>query len=1184
MPKWTDEQRLAIEESGGALLVAAAAGSGKTAVLVERVLRRLTDPVSPSDIDRLLLVTYTNAAAAEMRGKIADAIAGALALDPKNTRLRRQLLLVHRAQIETVHAFCLRLAREQFAALGITPDFAVADEAAAAALREEALEEVIEDSYEVGGAGFLALSDLLSAGRDDSRLCEVVRQIYERIQSHTDPDAFLEQVRRVFVDPAGSKAHRETLLEQARVSAAYGLACLERAQAEMEADETLQAAYGPAFAADCAHARGLLCAIDEGWEAAVAAAAALTHDRLGAVRGYEDKAFQEYVKALRKEWRTAADQIAGKWLCTNAEAEAYDRTLVAPAMDALIDTVRAFARAFAARKRERGLVDFSDLEHFAIRLLWKDGKPTALAASVAAGFDEIMVDEYQDSNRVQEAIFRAVSREGRNLFFVGDVKQSIYGFRLADPSIFLEKYRAYADAQTAAEGAPRRVNLTRNFRSRAQVLEAANYIFGKVMREWTGDLDYTEREALYVGADYPEPDHPRYQTEVLLLDTAETPDDGPDKTTLEAQMVAARICALLDEGFPVYDRTEERQRPAEMRDIVILLRSVSRKAAVYRAALEQAGLVAETDENTGLLATAEVSAIVSLLSVIDNPRQDIPLIGALRSPLFGFSEQELAEIRLAARDADYLDALTAAAESGMEKAALFLQQLKRLRLLAADLPVYRLLALLYDEMGVLGLYGAQSCGAQRQANLLAFLERARAFEARAGRGLFRFCAMLRGMQERGEDFPAAQAHGGGGAVRIMSIHKSKGLEFPIVIVADCAKEFNEQDRTAPVLVHPTLGLGPKCRDLARGIQYPSLWRQAIAVRSRREAVSEEMRVLYVAMTRPKEKLILTASSAQMQQHLKKCAMTAALPRLPDYALGAVRSFLPWLLMPLLRHPAAGVLRQTAEAELVPDPHAPDVFAFRILRPEELKMPDAFSAEKTKAEDLFEISPDLVYPHEYLQDIPAKMTATGLKQTYKAAEAAEDTVPVLQEMRLRQPVFDRELRGLAPTEIGTAHHLFMQFCDFAACVQENGVQAELARLKEKRILAPEQAAAIDCKVIERFFCSSLYQKWFCTGQVRREFKFSVLVPAMLYEPVAAQTPEETVLLQGVIDCLIEVPEGYLVVDFKTDRITKQNAETCAQKYQPQLAAYALAVQKIFGRNVVGQVLYFLSTGDEVWLSG
>ncbi len=1181
MPQWTKDQQTAIENRGGTLLVSAAAGSGKTAVLVERVLTRLTDSNDPVDIDRLLLVTFTNAAAAEMRERIGAALAQAVARNPQDTRLRRQLFLVHRAKITTVHALCLSLAREQAAALGIAPDFRLMDAQEGKILRAEVLEEVMDAAYERGDAGFFALCDLLTAGRDDKKLGDVILSTYEKIQAHPDPRAFLETVRQGLHADGMDTPHAAVLLTQARAAAEHGAAFLHMAVDAVTGIDELYDTYLPALTSDLHQAERLLDALHGGdWDACVEAAQSITFDRLKAARKFEDKAFLEEIKALREEWKTVAKTIREKWLTVTAEEAAYDRTLTAPALSALIDMVNAFEQAFSDAKRARNAADFNDLEHFAVCLLYDGGEPSALARALSQQYAEIAVDEYQDTNAVQDAIFRALSQEEHNLFLVGDVKQSIYGFRLADPSIFLQKYHAFADADEVQDDAPRRVVLGQNFRSRAAVLDACNYLFSAVMGETVGDLQYTDREALHLGMDYPDAGHARYKTEVLLLDAAGLgeDEDAPDKTSLEARLVASRIRALLDEGFPVLDKETGALRPVTPGDIVILLRSPGPRAQVFIAALEQAGLTANAEERGGLLGTAEVGTMVSLLAVIDNPRQDVDLIGVLRSPLFGFTEQELADIRLTDRRISFYDALVAS-RGQFDKVELFLQQLDDLRTFACDQPVYRLLWEIYDRTGALGLYGALPNGAQRQSNLLAFFERARAFESQGYRGLFAFVRLLRGMQETGEDFQTVGAEVTGGAVRILSIHKSKGLEFPVVIVAGCAGQFNEIDLREPVLVHKELGFGSKCRDLERGVQYDTVERTAVAVQQRREMVSEELRVLYVALTRAREKLIITAASGTLEKSLQKWAQWAALDQLPQYAMGAVRASLAWIVAPLLRHPSSRALRETYGLEVPEHGTDCDAFILRVFRPDEVAEPALPEVLRFAEADTqgYTVQPYLQYPNAFLSELPSKLTATGLGRGYRADEAAEQTPPPRREVKLRAPLFEQGQRRLTPAEVGTAHHLFMQFCSFDAAAAPGGVERERQRLEEARLLSPEQAAAIDPRKIEAFFASDLYRGLMSAYPVRREFKFSVLVPAAQYFPVAAQAPEERVLLQGVIDCLIDTPEGFVILDFKTDRVTEDGISARAAQYRAQMQAYMLAVREIFARPVCRCVLYFFHNG-------
>ena len=1181
---WTNEQQRAMTERGGDLIVSAAAGSGKTAVLVERVIRRLTDAEHPVDIDRFLLVTFTSAAAAEMRMKLSAAVSAQLEEDTTNARLRRQLLLVHRADITTVHSFCLKLAREQAAALGISPDFRIADEREAVLLKSEVLEDTLEALYEENQPDFIALTEQLLTGRDDRRLSKVTLDTFEKIQAHPDPEVYLQRMTddSTLTSLAESPFGR-VLLEEARAAAEYGLAFLRLAVEQMEGVEELENAYLPAFQDDIRQAEQLLDKIRAmDWDGVVGAVRAVSFSRLKGVRGFEDQVLLKECQEMRKIWKDAVGRIQKNLLAVTDEEAAADRALTAPALRGLALAVRAFTEHYTEEKRRRNLADFNDLEHFAVALLLKDGKPTALAESLSRRYEEIMVDEYQDTNAVQDAIFAALGRN--NLFMVGDVKQSIYGFRLANPYLFLEKYRNSADE--AADGEPRRVVLSKNFRSRQQVLDSTNYLMRAVMRESVGDLEYTEREMLYLGAEYPEPDNPRYNTEVLILDTAKQDEDSEQleeetlgKTEAEAAMVAARIDQLLREGLPVTDRGRGITRPVEPGDIVILMRSPKGKAAVYREALAAYGLTTRTEESEGLLQTAEVGTMVSLLSVIDNPRQDVDLIGVMRSLLFGFTEQELAEIRLYDRNVPYYDALCLAAKENAH-AKVFLEELAELRDFACDQPVYRLLWHIYDETGALALFGALPNGAQRQSNLLSFFERARAYEAQGFRGLFGFNRLLRGMLETGEDFDAVKADTGVGAVRLMSIHKSKGLEFPVVVLADCAKGFNEQEMNDPILVHSELGFGAKVRDLQRGIQYPSMERQAIAARVRREMVSEELRILYVAFTRAKEKLIITASSGRLKASLEKWARLAAMERLPDYAMGAVREPLAWILAPLLRHPAAACLREYVDIDIPLDVDAPEVFEVEVRKSESCTV----GAEKVPIEESgsaageLTVAPPLEYPAAFLAELPAKLTATRVKHTYKAEEAAENTPPPPREVKLRRPFFDE--KPLTVSERGTAHHLFLQFARYEDLDTREGVEQELARLRMLKILSAQQAEAVDPEKILAFFHSSLYREVFSESTVRREFKFSVLLPAERFYPDAAEAPEEEILLQGVIDCLLETEEGFTIVDFKTDRVTQSSAKTRAETYRGQLEAYRMAVETIFEKPVLRQILFFLSASVEI----
>lgn len=1184
---WTPEQQAAIANRGGTLLVSAAAGSGKTAVLVQRVLERVTDERNPCDIDSFLIVTFTKAAASEMRGKIADALTALAAQHPRDVRLRRQLMLVHRAKITTVHAFCMGLLREHFHELGLPPDFRIADESEQTAMQAEVLEDVLEEQYARQDDGFASLVDVLSAGRDDRRLTDIVLETFGNLQASPHPARVLAGYRAQFVQPfdrLADTAWGRELLNTARDRIEYAMAALRDAIDEMQSAEDVCAKYEPAFLDDLNSARTLLALVEDGaWDAAVQQCRDIRSGRmrLAAIRGYEDKAFLERLKGARTVWKEISEEMADSVLCMSEQDVRADMEMMAPAVCALCDTVQAFMDAYQAEKLRRGAVDFNDLEHFAVGLLTDaDGNPTPLAREMH--FSEIMVDEYQDTNAVQDAIFRAVSDDERNIFMVGDVKQSIYRFRLANPAIFLKKYLAYGDAADVTGDAPRRVVLSRNFRSRPEVLDSVNFLFSSLMSERLGDLDYTDREALHAGASFPD-GADDYRTELCLIETDSDDEDAPEAIRQEADYCAARIRDMLDSGFRVTDKQTGALRPCRPEDFVILLRSVKNKAPVFQKALSALGIPAGADAPDDMMDTPEVHTLVSWLEMVDNPRQDVPLLAALTSPLAGFTEEELAEIRLTDREGDFYSALRASAEQ-RPKVQTFLAQLDELRLLAADLPVRQLLWHIVDVTGAMGIFGAMPGGRARQHHITALTELAGSFERGGSRGLFAFVRYLCELREAGGTLTVPDGEEAAGLVRIMTIHKSKGLEFPIVVLANCAKKFNELDLHKPVLLHETMGISMRCRDMARGIQYDGLDRRAMESALRREMVSEELRVLYVALTRAKEKLICTCALRDIGRQAEKWAAIASLDPIPPYALAGANQYALWLGVPLLRHPNAAPLRALCTQPPELEVHAPDCFAVRVVP---YRRYDA--AEQAEAEGHFSGLPDLQapvlrpYAADALRDLPSKLTATAITDSFQAQEAREQTQPPRQDTALRRPFFDCAARGLSPSEIGTAHHLFLQFCEFARCESAEGRAAELERLRERHILSDMQADAISLDSIAAFFASDLYRTTMRGARdVRREFKFSILVPAGDYYPQAVEFPEETVLMQGVIDCLIETEDGLIVLDFKTDRVPRNRAAARAEHYRAQLAAYRRAAQTVFGKPVTACALFFLHTGQTVWL--
>ena len=1178
----TPQQQAVVENRGGSLLVSAAAGSGKTKVLVERLFRYVTE--ERCNVDDFLIITYTKAAAAELRSKIASELSKRLGETPNDSHLKRQLLRVYQADIKTVDAFCTALLRENTHLLAregersaLTPDFRVLDEGDAQLIRRRVLERVLEGFYETLDPGKELLADTLGAGRDDTALAELVLELYDKLQSHADPVGWLAENRKAWTDldiSFDDTPYAAELLASVRRKADHWANLLARGAERTEGDEALSAGYGEKFLTAAFGFRALGQATD--WEGARRAAGEVVFPRLTTPKGRKD---DPEVASLKQVWETCkADKKKLDSLLAVSGAEAMeDLGAMAPAMVALLDLTADFGEAYRREKLRLNAADFSDQEHLALRLLvGLDNSPTDLGAQVAARYREIMVDEYQDTNEVQNAIFRAVSKNGQNIFTVGDVKQSIYRFRLADPTIFLGKYQRFKFWEEAEDGEERKILLSKNFRSRKEILDAANFVFENILSPEMGEMEYGDDEALHFGAEY-YPERHDCDTEFHLISARQKSreEDRPvKKLTAEARFVAKRIRQLLDQGYPVIDG-DGTLRPCRPEDIVILMRSPGSRKLAFAEALAERDIPCSFEESGDFFHTMEISVMLGLLEIIDNPRQDVPLISVLRSPLFGFTPDRLAELRGKTPNGDFYDAVKA--DEGADCAD-FLDQLGQLRLAARDMGVHRLIWHIYDRLNVLGVFGAMDHGAERRENLIALSQHAEKFESGGYRGLFAFVTQLRRLLEQ-DQAPATRGAATAGGVQLMSIHKSKGLEFPIVILADLDHAFSHQDFDTPVLVHPAMGLGPKRVDLERKIKYPTLARLAIEEKLRRENLAEEQRVLYVAMTRPKEKLILVDSMYFAPGRVGKLCSMAACPVLPE-TVAACRTFGEWLLLPLLCRLEAEPLRAFADA-MVEQLYTGDTSPWQVFchDSEEFRTRPARSrtVEQEQAEAAA-FDPELLafqYPYRRETGLPAKVTATQLKGRALDQEIAENAAHTPYLRPLTQPKFRQERRGLTPAERGIATHLVLQFLDF----DNRDVPGQVASLKLRNLLTTEQAEAVDVPALERFLASPLAADIRRGRNIRREYRFTLLMDARDYDPAASV--EDRMLLQGVVDCCFETEEGLAVVDFKTDHVwTEQEIAQRVEHYRPQLEAYSLALARVLETKVVRRALYFLHAGMTV----
>ncbi len=1137
----TEAQARAVEHRGGALLISAGAGSGKTRVLVERLLALIS---RGADIDRFLIITYTRAAAAELRSRILSALRERLRAGAGD-HMKRQLLLLPQARIGTIHSFCSAVLRENAQLLDIRPDFRLLEGAEERVLRKETLQEVLAARYEDVTPSFRALADALSSGESDKALGDVVLDTYDAVLSHPDPAAWLagQMEATVSFDDAGETLWGRALLDRAKRLTRFWQGQLEQLLADLRTEPEVETGYGPSLRTTLEDLEDFSRALEAGWDEA-ASCAGVRFPALKGYRGIGENPAAIRVKALRDACRETMKRLE-TLLAEPSAAHAEDMAAVSPVTGELLALVRDFSEAYGEEKRRRGLMDFSDLEHLALQLLTEADRktPSALGKELSRRYDEILVDEYQDVNRVQDRIFFAVSDGGKNVTMVGDVKQSIYRFRLADPRLFLQKYDSYSDAQGSGPG--KRILLPENFRSDARILRPVNEFFSAVMSQELGELNYGEAEALKPG-----PGAGETEGAFRLFVTDE------DDSASEEEAVAGYAAWLLQSGMTVPEGGAS--RPLRPGDMAILLRSAKGRDGAYAEALRKRGIPAVCLKSTDDLEDRpEVRWALSILEIIDNPRQDIPLLAALRSPVFRFTEDRLAEIRCFRRKGPYYDALTSAAETE-EDCRSALETLAHWRLRSTLVSAEELISELCAETGLRALAEAREAGSA--ANLDALVAAARSFGAGGREDLYSFLSCLREAREPGKAAVTALPGGGEGVI-ITTVHGAKGLEYPVVILADLMHRFNLRDTAKPLLVHPDLGVGVRRTDRARGITYTTLPRMAIAEQLRSESLSEELRVLYVAMTRPRQHLALFCRVKDRAKARAKYDTGSGAP-LPPEVLEKASCSGSWLLMASLALGGQGdwAWRSPPEGEYAAAP-----------RPEEPKSEGIDPA-------LLRARLEWEYARSADTRLPSKLTATSLRAGFAAVEAAEGASQLRRRRYAAEdfpPPVLREKKELDASEKGSAIHLALQYADLERCVTPEGAAEALEELGRKRLLTKEQCAAVDPAKL-RAFCMSGVMAEARRGTIHREFKFSLLAPVREF---LGEGEGET-LLQGVVDLWSELPEGILLVDYKTDRVTLETEEARAREYEPQLRAYAWALERITGKKVLRRMIWFFATGRAV----
>lgn len=1238
---WTKEQQQVIQLQDRNILVSAAAGSGKTAVLVERILNMMTRKENPVDIDRLLIVTFTRAAAGEMKERLTAAVEKRLESDPDNEHLQRQQTLIHNAQINTIDGFCSYVIRNYFHTIDLDPGFRTANEGELKLLRYDAAKELVEENYSEGTPEFRRFVEVFASGKNDDGIIDTILKLYDFSMSNPWPKEWLEECKRPYQAESFPELKESLWMKKLWQDVKRAIDQAEEFQ-EMNRKLVL-AEDGPYMYEDAVNADerlvemlGTACG-KEDFDQCVQVLANLKFTALSRKKDVSvSERKKEQVKGNREQLKETLKGLKERYFYGNTEKIMEELKLCRGPVEELIRLTEAFIDVYAEKKKQRNIVDFSDMEHFALDILVKkqDGKLvyTEAAEEFSQRFEEILIDEYQDSNLVQETLLQSVSRlrQGKhNIFMVGDVKQSIYRFRLARPELFMEKYETYSQEDSECQ----RIDLHKNFRSRAEVLAGVNYIFEQIMGKELGDVEYDEAAALYPGAVFPEPENAFGSTEVLLseADTEELSDDTSDRTAqeLEARMIGRRIQEIVGSSL-VVDKTTGEYRTAEYRDCVILLRTVSGWAETFVQVLMDMGIPAYATSKTGYFNALEVVTVLNYLHICDNPMQEIPFTGVLISPIAGCTPQELAEIKSEFPDRKIYDCAWEYCRNGKNpviraKLDKFFGQYNQVRERVPYTPIHELIQLILKLTGYDICAAAMPGGEQRKANIQMLVEKAMEYEGTSYRGLFNFIRYMEQLQKYQVDFGEVSTIGENeNTVRIMSIHKSKGLEFPIVFAAGMGKRFNMMDANAGLVIHPDLGIGMNGIEPELRLKTPTLMRQVMQKQIRLESLGEELRVLYVALTRAKEKLILTGTVEKLDKKLEKLyPLTGRSSRKLSYGmLESAQDYWGWILPALARHPAFGELyerigehfpvelsRQQANTDDADglcerkDFCGQAPFEIRTVRAaqltgEELKRQisweqryreySAWDPEKVYLEEVrseLEEKFSYQYPYEYLQEIPAKISVSELKRQEKGWK---DTAPEMEEackLLPQEPVVPlipefmktekEELKGAAR---GTAYHHVLESLDYGKTDSPTQILEQIQFMELSGKIDHETALTVREKQIYWFTSSHLgkrMKKAMEQKKLWREQQFVMSIPASWQQP--GWGDEEQILVQGIIDAFFEEEDGLVLVDYKTDYVEKGREQELVEKYKRQLWYYARALERVRELPVKEAYIYSFAAG-------
>ena len=1358
-PKWTQEQQNVIDSRGGNLLVAAAAGSGKTAVLVERIIQMILNSDLKIDIDKLLVVTFTNAAASEMRERIGDAISKKLDENPEDEHLQDQLVLLNKASITTIHSFCLEVIKSNFHKINLDPNFRIGDETECSLMKLEAIDETFDILYEQNDEEFCYLVDCYAEKRGDSNLQNLILSIYSFVMASPYPKVWLKESAEDFnitddFDFATSK---------------WAKAILETVKIQMEGIEkslckAIEDVYGidelvtftNKLKIEYEKIKEILYACGTSWSDAYRQISSMTFENYakGVKRIPKDapsyiKEEKDKAKKIRDNAKKSIEKIKTSVFNKNYDDLKDEIKFLYPIVKSLSDVVLMFEQIYSQKKRDKGIIDFNDIEHFALQILTetdengdfvfdKEGKniPSDIALEYREKFYEIFIDEYQDSNQVQEVILSTIAKQKEpNRFMVGDVKQSIYRFRQAKPEIFLQKYATY---DTDLSSKYKKIMLYKNFRSRKEVVDSVNYIFEHIMSKNLGEIDYNEEEKLNLGANFEEVEDEKIilggATEIHLMEKkvpeVEDPDEEEeegedlDASQIEARMVGKIIRDIMrpnenGEIMQVFDKKLETYRNVEYKDIVILLRATSAWAPVFAEELINMDIPTYADMGQGYFETMEIQVIMSFLKVIDNPMQDIPLIAILRSPIYGFTPEDFIDIRITDKKVSFYEAMrmfvgekidlsneeeqdiaedeisdhtgneiidvnineeytddvsyleyqnieeNSYVEADMDdyyqninyedfeyeneefiyndevmyesyinenveddliyeinsnieedeesqkselelKVRRFLDDLKELQEKSMYMSTDEFLWYIYTNSGYYAYCGALPGGSQRQANLRILFERAKQFEETSFKGIFNFINFISKLKKSNSDMGSAKTLGeNANVVRIMSIHKSKGLEFPIVICSGMGRNFNTMDFRKDVLYHHELGYGPQIVDFERRISYPSIAKEALKCKINIENISEEMRILYVALTRAKEKLIITSSIKDIEQNMHKWSSNISTEKMVSkYDILNGKNYMDWMMPAIIKHKDLEDIRETYnlstsismedESKWSVKTWSRDDIDFEKHEKEgirEVLNTMDLSQHDTEYYEQIEKKLNFEYPYLGVVKKAASISVTEIKKRQEEYEEQEDSLGLYKhKTTLKKPKFlsgSQKSEKITGARRGTIVHLIMEVLDFEKVNTESEIKAQIQDLVKRRIITEKESQVLSPRKIMRFFKSPIAKRMLSSKFVKREQKIytqikmnDIYLNDEIFKNNRETYENESVMLRGVIDLYFEEDDGLVILDYKTDFVDKNNKKEIIHKYKKQIEIYADVLSKLTGKKVKEKYLYLFGIDEQV----